>query len=88
MSALKVELARDALSQNAPFTYRGAVHRETEKIQVEATIQADGTVSVTAADKDVAERVRLLLRAVYKQSTSEGLVAPPRKIVRWREERV
>jgi hypothetical protein len=88
VSALKVELSRDASARTAPFSYAGVVHRGTEKIQVEAILQEDGTVTVTAADKDIAERVRLLLRAVYKQSTQEGLPAPPRKIVRWREERV
>ncbi len=88
MSALKVELSRDAQSQTAPFTYVGTVHRGPEKIHVEAILHEDGTVTVTTADKDVADRVRLLIRAVYKQTVAEGLPAPPRKIVRWREERV
>lgn len=88
VTALKVELARDALARTAPFTYVGTVHRGAEKIQVEAILLDDGTVTVTSTDKDVAERVRLLLRAVYKQTVSEGLPAPPRKIVRWREEQV
>lgn len=88
VTALKVELARDAQARTAPYTYAGTVHRGPEKIQVEAILHEDGTVSVSSADKDVSERVRLLLRAVYKQTLSEGLPAPPRKIVRWREERV
>ena len=88
VSALKVELSRDARTLTAPFTYAGTVHRGTEKIQVEAVLHADGAVTVTAADKDVAERIRLLIRAVHKQTQAEGLPTPPRKIVRWREERV
>ena len=55
---------------------------------VSAVVAADGAVTVVASDPTIAERVRLLLRACYKQSVSEGLSAPPRKIVRWREERV
>ena len=63
---------------------------------------AEGAVEVSAAEGDekcaarveaidrasLHERVRLLLRACYRQAKSEGLTAPPRKIVRWREERV
>jgi hypothetical protein len=88
VNALKVELSRDALARTAPFTYTGTVQRGVEKIQVDAVLHEDGTVTVSSSDKDIAERVRLLLRAVHKQTVSEGLPAPPRKIVRWREERV
>jgi hypothetical protein len=64
------------------------VTRGDERVAVSAVIGAEGAVEVTCDDASLRERVRLLLRASYKQSVSEGLSAPPRKIVRWREERV
>jgi hypothetical protein len=84
-----IELVRpiDA-APGAGWAYSGLVTRGDERIAVVATIGRDGAVEVSCEDATLRERVRLLLRASYKQSVSEGLPAPPRKIVRWREERV
>jgi hypothetical protein len=88
-AGLHIELVRpntgDAV---AGWSYAGHVTRGDERVAVSATVAKDGAVEVTCDDATLRERVRLLLRACYKQSVSEGLVAPPRKIVRWREERV
>ena len=94
---VKIELTRQ-LDDAAPWRYEGVVRRGDSSWSVRATIAADGAVDVESAKSESAEagpdepqmrdRVRLILRACYKQFTAEGLRAPPRKIVRWREERV
>jgi hypothetical protein len=71
------------LAGGPPWEYRGAVFSPSERWELCAVVQADGDVAVEGADEALAEKARLLLRALYKQSRKDGS-APPRKIVRWR----
>jgi hypothetical protein len=88
-AGLHIELERpNSNADGAGWSYAGHVTRGDARVVVSATVATDGAVDVTCEDATLRERVRLLLRACYKQSVSEGLAAPPRKIVRWREERV
>jgi hypothetical protein len=75
-----------------PWTYVGTVERHSVVHRVEAVLASDGSVTVTLDGEEVAstatglaDRVRLLLRAVHRQATAEGLSAPARRIVRWRD---
>jgi hypothetical protein len=70
-----------------PWTYRGDAFSPDARIALEVHVSADGDVRVEAgpgAGDDLAEKVRLLFRALYKQAAPG---APPRKVVRWRGEK-
>jgi hypothetical protein len=84
-SGLRFVLER-ARTNEPPWEYRGAVLSPTERWEVSAVVSADGDVHVAASDAALAEKARLLLRTLYKQSQKDGS-APPRKIVRWRGEK-
>jgi len=71
-----------------PWTYAGHAFTPDARFALTATVEADGAVAVSGeAPADVAEKARLVLRALYKQARTEhGDGAPPRKIVRWRQD--
>ncbi|HEY4012067.1 MAG TPA: hypothetical protein VGM06_01910 [Polyangiaceae bacterium] len=72
-----------------PWRYEGEAVFESRRVPVAAVLDAAGTVAVEAspeAPADLAERVRLIVRAAWKHAQPEGL-EPPRRISRWRPER-
>ena len=79
-----------------PWTYEGSAFTPDGAHPLSATLAADGAVEVRLGDSasgellgqgDLAEKVRLMVRTVYKQSKLDGERAPARKIVRWRGEK-
>ena len=71
-----------------PWLYEGHAFTSDAKFPLKSEVAADGTVTVSGeAPVEVAEKARLILRALYKQSRTEDDGAPPRKIVRWRGEK-
>lgn len=88
-SGLRFALAR-AYDAEAPWVYRGDVFTPDARFALVVTVAADGDVKVTAppgAPEEVAEKTRLLFRALYKQAKDSPGGAPPRKVVRWRGEK-
>ena len=70
-----------------PWTYAGDAFTPDQRFALTARVDGDGTVAVSGdVPAAVAEKARLVLRALYKQAHAEG-TAPPRKIVRWRGEK-
>ena len=68
-----------------PWKYTGDAFTPDARFALTAVVEADGAVAVTGqAPAEVAEKARLVLRALYKQARGEEDGAPPRKIVRWR----
>jgi hypothetical protein len=73
-----------------PWNYRGFAFSRDARFALQVTVQANGEVRVTAdasAPADLAEKTRLLFRALYKQADKAVGGAPPRKVVRWRGEK-
>ena len=75
-------------SGGPPWLYDGHAFTPAAKFPLQAQVTADGTVTISGASPpEIAEKARLVLRALYKQSASEADGSPPRKIVRWRGEK-
>jgi hypothetical protein len=73
-----------------PWRYEGALVTPDGEHAIGAIVEASGEVRVEiapGAPEDASERVRLLLRTVYKQATLDGVSAPARRVVRWRAAR-
>ncbi len=71
-----------------PWRYRGTATTATAEFPVGATITEEGDVQVelaSAAPGELAEKVRLILRAVHKHAADDGQ-PPARRIQRWRAE--
>jgi hypothetical protein len=72
-----------------PWRYRGTATTAEAEFPVGATIEASGDVKVelagaaAASGADLAEKIRLILRAVHKHAAQDGL-PPARRIQRWR----
>jgi hypothetical protein len=74
----------------APWIYRGFAFTHEARFALEVLVTDKGEVRVTGqadAPADLAEKTRLLFRALYKQSERSRDGAPPRKVVRWRGEK-
>ena len=69
-----------------PWIYRGHAFTPDARFALEVVVAEAGDVRAIAEDgspADVAEKARLLMRALYKQADGP----PPRKVVRWRGEK-
>ncbi len=76
----------------APWLYRGHAFTPDARFTLEVEVGAGGEVRVTAPgdappELELAEKTRLLFRALYKQAKDALDGAPPRKVVRWRGEK-
>jgi hypothetical protein len=78
-----------------PWIYAGAVHAPEGSLGVQVTVHGDGAVDVALASAEdcgpadragIAEKVRLIVRAAYRQASADG-EAPARRITRWRGEK-
>jgi len=97
-TGVRIAIERDP-SGEAPWRYAGAAHLPEGDVPIRVTVSAAGDVEVTvdvggagapglsvASAPDLAERVRLIVRAVFRQAAADG--APPAwRIVRWRGEK-
>ena len=73
-----------------PWIYSGHVFSPDESFPVEAHVSEGGEVKVllgALGPSGLAEKVRLLFRALYKQAREIPGGEPPRKVVRWRGEK-
>lgn len=86
---LRIAIERPAVG-GPPWHYKGAAFTKETSYQLKVTVLDAEEVRVEAEDRapdDLAEKVRLIVRAALKQAKSEGISAPARKIVRWRGEK-
>ena len=73
-----------------PWDYEGHVFTPEEKFALQVRVSAEGEVGVLVEDEwpaGITEKVRLLFRALYRQSRDTPGGEPPRKVVRWRGEK-
>jgi hypothetical protein len=88
-AGVRIEIER--LREDAPpWIYRGHAVTPGARWPMSAVVSDAGEVTVSLgadAPTGTAERVRLMLRAAWKHAQSEGRGAPPRRLVRWRDER-
>jgi hypothetical protein len=86
-SGIRIALERPR-DGGPPWSYEGHVHAPDASFPASVRVSEDGTVDVTleGAPADVAEKVRLLVRTVWRQSKADG-EPPARRIVRWRGEK-
>jgi hypothetical protein len=79
-----------------PWVYAGDAFTPDERIPLQVTVESGGEVRVAAVQdgQDVTEipstlteKVRLLFRALYRQSAEAPGGEPPRRVVRWRGEK-
>lgn len=77
-----------------PWAYAGAAHLPDESFPARATVHADGAVEVALdpaeggapPPAELTEKVRLIVRAAYRQAQTDG-EPPALRIVRWRGEK-
>jgi hypothetical protein len=87
-SGIRIAIERPTVG-GPPWIYAGAVHAPDASFPLSVSVTEDGVVSVTiegAPPSDLAEKVRLLVRTVYRQSKADH-EPPARRIVRWRGEK-
>lgn len=90
---IAIERPRDA---GPPWSYAGSVFlpdaafsasvRVTESGDVEVLLDADPAERGAPPPPDLAEKIRLIVRTVFKQAKSDG-EAPAFRIVRWRADK-
>ncbi|MBX3208792.1 MAG: hypothetical protein KF764_27415 [Labilithrix sp.] len=94
-TGVRIQIQRDKARPEPPWEYAGAAHVPDASFPVAVTVDAAGEVVVTispaeadatAPPVDLAEKVRLIVRAVYRQAKSDG-EPPAWRIVRWRGEK-
>ncbi|MBX3192093.1 MAG: hypothetical protein KF819_34200 [Labilithrix sp.] len=85
---IAIERPRDG---GPPWTYAGAATLPDAAFPLRVTVSSEGVVGVelgasdegAAAPSDLEEKIRLIVRAAYRQAASDG-EPPARRIVRWR----
>ena len=88
-SGIRIVLERPTTG-GPPWVYRGNAFTPEAAFPLSAVVEADGVVRIeisAAAPAETGEKVRLMVRTVYKQAQADGEGAPARKIVRWRGEK-
>ena len=87
---IAIERPRDT-GAGAPWTYAGRADAPEATYPIRVVVEQQGDVRVevcetergTEPPADLAEKVRLIVRAAFRQAKADG--APPaRRIVRWR----
>ena len=93
-SGVRILIERDKSRRDPPWEYAGAAHVSDASFPIAVTVEGDGTVSVTMSPADdgcvppveLPEKVRLMVRTVYKQAKADD-EPPAWRIVRWRGEK-
>lgn len=87
---IAVERPRDA---GPPWSYAGSAFLPDASFSAKVTVSETGDVEVVLAGErgepppsDLAEKIRLIVRTVYKQAKSDG-EPPAFRIVRWRADK-
>lgn len=92
-SGIRIAIERDKVATDPPWSYEGAAYLPDTSHPIRVSIDAEGTVDVAFVGSseaaaappppDLAEKVRLIVRTVFKQAQADD--APPAwRIVRWR----
>jgi hypothetical protein len=87
-SGVRIAIERDKQS-GPPWNYRGGAFLPDASFECAVVVSQQGEVEVTLpadAPGDLAEKVRLIVRTVFKQSNADG-EPPAWKINRWRGEK-
>ncbi|MBX3215575.1 MAG: hypothetical protein KF850_26285 [Labilithrix sp.] len=94
-TGVRIQIERDKSRSEPPWSYAGAAHVPDASFPIRVTVDAAGEVTVTlgAAESgaatpppDLAEKVRLIVRTVYRQAKADD-EPPAWRIVRWRGEK-
>ncbi len=88
-SGVRIQIEREKSREDPPWSYAGAVHVPDATYPLSVVVDAEGGVAVTlapSAPADLPEKVRLIVRTLYRQSKADG-EPPPWRIVRWRGEK-
>jgi hypothetical protein len=83
---VRFELIRGPKQEGGVWVYEGTARTSDAEHPIRATVAADGTVALGDAEalpKELAQRLTMLLRTVWKHASQEG-AAPPRRVQRWR----
>jgi len=89
-SGVRIAIERSR-EPSPPWSYEGAVVTPDRTLRARVVVRADGEVEVFLEDSghpselpgDLAEKVRLIVRAAYRQAKADG-EPPARRITRWR----
>jgi hypothetical protein len=85
-SGVRIAIERDKTKEDPPWNYEGSAFLPEASFGLRVVVTADGEVDVALGDgapPDLAEKVRLIVRTVYRQAKTDG-EAPAWRIVRWR----
>lgn len=90
-AGVRIKIERDKALDDPPWRYAGALHVPEASFPVAVDVDASGEVAVAISPApdgalppgDLTEKVRLIVRAVYRQAKAEG-EPPAWRIVRWR----
>ncbi len=94
-TGVRILIERDNSREDPPWSYAGAAHLPHTSFPLEVVVDAMGGVTVTlsleptyatAPPSDLAEKVRLIVRTVYRQAKADN-EPPAWRIVRWRAEK-
>jgi hypothetical protein len=94
-TGVRIHVERDKSREDPPWSYAGAAYVPDATFPVAITVDAAGEVTVTispsaddgtAPPADLSEKVRLIVRTVYRQAKADG-EPPAWRIVRWRGEK-
>ena len=94
-TGVRIRIERDKSREDPPWSYAGAAHVPEASFPVTVLVDAAGEVTVTISPApdtgaqppgDLAEKVRLIVRTVYRQAKADD-EAPAWRIVRWRGEK-
>lgn len=90
-SGVRITIERDRAEVAPPWRYTGAAHVPDASFPLVVVVEASGDVKVELSPTpvpppDLAERVRLIVRAAHRQAKADD-EPPAWRIVRWRGEK-
>jgi hypothetical protein len=94
-SGVRIRIEREKSRVDPPWHYTGAANLPEASFPLEVLVDAAGEVTVTLSPEaasnapppaDLAEKVRLIVRTVYRQAKADG-EPPAWRVVRWRGEK-
>lgn len=94
-AGVRIQIERDASRDDPPWSYTGAAHVPDASFPLALVVDGAGEVTVTLSPDasssaeppaDLAEKVRLIVRTVYRQGKADD-EPPAWRIVRWRGEK-
>jgi hypothetical protein len=93
-TGVRIMIERDKSRADPPWRYEGAAHVPGASFPIAVVVTGAGAVDVTIAPSesggapppDLGEKVRLIVRTVYRQASADE-EPPAWRIVRWRGEK-